>query len=67
VTTRFTLTINTPANDGATRAAERAQIQDVHLRVIQAVGDGTSTSNASLTDRSGNVVGEWVYSPSASS
>lgn len=67
MTTRFTCTINTSANDGATRSAERAQIKDVLGKIIQQIGDGTSTSNASLTDRSGTVVGSWTYTPTASS
>ena len=67
--TLMTVTINTAARDakGNSRAAERAQIKDCLERVIQQVGDGTSTSNASLTDRGGVVVGSWTYSPVAAS
>ena len=65
MTTRFTLTINTSSSDGATQSSERRQIIDVLGRVAQAVGDNTTTSNASLTDRNGVVVGSWSYTGTA--
>jgi hypothetical protein len=67
--TLMTVTINTAAGDcrGESRASERVQINEVLDRVIQEVGTGTLTSNGSLKDRAGVVVGSWTYSPQAAS
>jgi hypothetical protein len=66
MTVRMSVTVNVGANDGATRASERANVKTLLEKVIQAVGDGTSTSGTVL-DNSGNNVGSWTYSPTASS
>lgn len=65
MTTRMTITINTGPNDGATRHSERANIKYVLQRIMQQIGDGTTTSNASVLDASGNAVGSWTYTPTA--
>jgi hypothetical protein len=66
MTTRMSVTLNVGPNDGATRTSERGNIKTLLGKVIQAIGDGTSTSGTVL-DNSGNNVGSWTYSPTASS
>jgi hypothetical protein len=66
MTTRMSITLNVGPNDGATRAAERANVKYLLERVVQQIGDGVSTS-ATVLDASGNNVGSWTYSPTAAS
>jgi hypothetical protein len=66
MTVRMSVTINTGPNDGATRASERVNVKTLLEKVVQAIGDGVSTSG-NVIDNSGNNVGTWTYSPTASS
>jgi hypothetical protein len=66
MTIRFSCTIHTSANDGETRAAERAKIQDMLQSIAHQIGDGTTIENASVKDRGGHACGEFTYFPSAS-
>jgi hypothetical protein len=63
--TLFTCTINTSPGQGATRAAERAQILLILQRIEQEVGQGIATSNATVKDQTGAAVGSYTYTPVA--
>jgi hypothetical protein len=65
MTTRMTITINVGPNDGASQSAERANIKYILARIAQEIGNGTSTSNASVLDASGNAVASYTYSPTS--
>lgn len=67
MTTRFTLTINVSAgNDGGTRASESQQVAELLHDVARKVQTG-KVSESNLYDRNGVNVGNWTYSPTASS
>jgi hypothetical protein len=68
MTTLMTVTINTNASsDGGTRRSETQQIAYLLEQIAQQVNSGAALSNAALTDRNGNNVGSWTYTPVASS
>jgi hypothetical protein len=65
-TSALTVTISSGSNTGERRFQERAQMKELLELVVQAIGDGVSTSGT-IRDRSGQNAGSWSWTAGASS
>jgi hypothetical protein len=65
-TAALTVTISAGSNMGEARHQERAQMKELLELVVQAIGNGVSTSGT-IRDRNGVNAGTWTYTPGASS